>query len=198
MDLDIEIDGWPKSYDWADLAEAALEAVESVEPALANERLTASLLFTVDEEVRTLNREWRTKDKPTNVLSFPMLTRAELLATPIPAGPPDNWTLIQRARASFDPLRSGDFYVMLKPRITPIADPSRGSVATHGSVWDYDRRVPILFWRRGLTGFEQPLAVETVDIMPTLAALIGLPLAPGSVDGRCLDLIAGPGTSCPN
>ena len=48
-----------------------------------------------------------------------------------------------------------------------------------------------------MTGFEQPLPVETVDIMPTLAALIGLPLAPGSVDGRCLDLIAGPESSCP-
>jgi arylsulfatase A-like enzyme len=86
---------------------------------------------------------------------------------------------------------------VLKPRITPIADASRGSVATHGSIWDYDRRVPILFWRRGMTPFEQPLSVETVDIMPTLAGLIGLPLAPGSVDGRCLDLIVGPGTSCP-
>ena len=85
---------------------------------------------------------------------------------------------------------------MLKPRITPIADASRGSVATHGSVWDYDRRVPILFWRRGMAGFEQPLSVETVDIMPTLAGLIGLPLAPGSVDGRCLDLVTGPETSC--
>jgi len=57
--------------------------------------------------------------------------------------------------------------------------------------------VPILFWRRGMAGFEQPLSVETVDIMPTLAGLIGLPLAPGSVDGRCLDLVAGPDSSCP-
>ena len=124
-------------------------------------------------------------------------TRAQIAATPSPSGPPDRWSLIERARASFDPQRSGDFYVMLKPRITPIADASRGSVATHGSVWDYDRRVPILFWRRGMAGFEQPLSVETVDIMPTLAGLIGLPLAPGSVDGRCLDLDAGPGTTCP-
>lgn len=87
MDLDIEIDGWPKTYDWADLAEAAVEAAEAVEPALANQRLSASLLFTVDEEVQTLNREWRTKDKPTNVLSFPMLTRAELLALAPDGGP---------------------------------------------------------------------------------------------------------------
>jgi len=124
-------------------------------------------------------------------------TRAQIAATPSPSGPPENWTLLQRARASYDPQRSGDFYVMLKPRITPIADASRGSVATHGSVWDYDRRVPILFWRRGMAGFEQPLSVETVDIMPTLAGLIGLPLASNSVDGRCLDLDAGPGTTCP-
>jgi probable rRNA maturation factor len=87
MDLDIEIDGWPKSYDWADLAEAAMEAVEAVEPSLANQRLSASVLFTVDEEVRILNREWRAKDKPTNVLSFPMLTRAELLAMTEQGGP---------------------------------------------------------------------------------------------------------------
>jgi hypothetical protein len=81
--------------------------------------------------------------------------------------------------------------------VTPIPEGSRGSVATHGSVWDYDRRVPILFWRRGLTPFEQPMSVETVDIMPTLAGLIGLPLAPGAVDGRCLDLDAGPESTCP-
>ena len=99
-----------------------------------------------------------------------VFTRAEIAATPMPSGPPDAWTLIQRARASFDTERSGDFLVLLRPRVTPIAAPSpTGSVATHGSPWDYDRRVPILFWRRGMTGFEQPLAAETVDIMPTLA-----------------------------
>lgn len=91
MDLDIEIDGWPSpangGLDWADLAGAALEAAETVEPALANQRLSASLLFTVDEEIQVLNREWRTKDKPTNVLSFPMLTRAELEAMTPQGGP---------------------------------------------------------------------------------------------------------------
>jgi Type I phosphodiesterase / nucleotide pyrophosphatase len=126
-----------------------------------------------------------------------VFTRDEIAASPSPSGPPDSWTLIQRARASFDPERSGDFLVQLRPWITPIAAPGRGYVATHGSPWDYDRRVPILFWRRGMTHFEQPLAVETADIMPTLAGLIGLPIAPGSIDGRCLDLAAGPATTCP-
>lgn len=124
--------------------------------------------------------------------------REEIGAVPMPSGPPDTWDVPQRLRASFDPERSGDFYVVLKPRVTPVATvTATGSVAGHGSVWDYDRRVPILFWRRNMVPFEQPLSVETVDIMPTLAALIGLPVAPGSIDGRCLDLDAGPGTSCP-
>jgi arylsulfatase A-like enzyme len=56
--------------------------------------------------------------------------------------------------------------------------------------------VPILFWRKGLRPFEQSLAVETADILPTLAALIGVPIAPGTIDGRCLDLEEGPASSC--
>jgi probable rRNA maturation factor len=56
-------------------------------PELVNARLSVSLLFTSDSEVRALNREWRGKDKPTNVLSFPMLERSELLALSA-EGPP--------------------------------------------------------------------------------------------------------------
>ncbi len=51
-----------------------------VAPELDNPRLSASVLFTSDAEVHTLNREWRAKDKPTNVLSFPMIPRELLLA----------------------------------------------------------------------------------------------------------------------
>lgn len=78
LEIDIE-EPWTSDTDWADLAERVLEAVEQLAPELANERLQASLLFTSDEEVHVLNREWRGKDKPTNVLSFPMLEREDLL-----------------------------------------------------------------------------------------------------------------------
>jgi predicted AlkP superfamily pyrophosphatase or phosphodiesterase len=123
-------------------------------------------------------------------------TRAEILAVNIPSSPAETWTVLQRIRASYDTAKGGDFYVVLNPRITPIPDGSRGYVATHGSVWDYDRRVPILFWRKGMARFEQPLSVMTVDIAPTLAALIGLTVPAGAMDGRCLDLDAGSGTTC--
>ncbi|MBB4640259.1 putative AlkP superfamily pyrophosphatase or phosphodiesterase [Rhizorhapis suberifaciens] len=124
-----------------------------------------------------------------------VFSRDELAAAPMPKGPPDSWPLLERARASFDAQRSGDLVVMLKPWVTPIAIP-KTSVATHGSPWDYDRRVPILFWRKGIRPFEQPLAVETADIMPTLATQIGLAVPSEEIDGRCLDLIAGEGDSC--
>ena len=124
-------------------------------------------------------------------------TKAELIAAPAPKGSPDSWSLLDRAKASFDPERSGDFVVQLKPRVTPIADTNRGYVATHGSPWDYDRRVPILFWRKGMRPYEQPLPVETVDILPTLAAVMGVPLDLTKIDGRCLDLDEGAGTTCP-
>jgi probable rRNA maturation factor len=48
---------------------------------------SASVVFTSDEEIHALNREWRQRDKATNVLSFPMLERDELLALS-PEGPP--------------------------------------------------------------------------------------------------------------
>ncbi|HEX8447742.1 MAG TPA: alkaline phosphatase family protein [Sphingomonas sp.] len=124
-----------------------------------------------------------------------VFTAAELRRMPSPRPPVEEWSLAERFRASFDPERSGDLLVALKPHVTPIADP-KGSVATHGSPWIYDRRVPMLFYRPGTTGFEQPLSVETVDILPTLAALIALPVPAAEIDGRCLDLDPGPVDTC--
>ena len=125
-----------------------------------------------------------------------VFTADELAKAPAPAGSPETWTLMDRARASFHTGRSGDAVVLLDRAIVPIPKPGPGYTATHGSPWDYDRRVPMLFWRKGMAGFEQPSAVETVDIAPTLAALIGLAVPEAEFDGRCLDLDAGPANTC--
>jgi probable rRNA maturation factor len=87
MQLDIDIEDWPAGG-WEALAERAAQAAGEGEALLANSRLVASLLFTSDAEVHALNREWRERDKPTNVLSFPMLERAELESL-APEGPPE-------------------------------------------------------------------------------------------------------------
>jgi probable rRNA maturation factor len=82
-------DEWPDSKDWPGLAERAASAAVSasdfadlVDSAAVFE---VSVKFTSDEEVRSLNRQWRAKDKPTNVLSFPML-EPELIETIARAG----------------------------------------------------------------------------------------------------------------
>lgn len=77
--LEIDAEDWPAG-EWDRLASRAAEAAAEVARELDNHRLSASLLLTSDAEIHALNREWRGRDKPTNVLSFPMLTREQLLA----------------------------------------------------------------------------------------------------------------------
>jgi probable rRNA maturation factor len=78
MMLDIAIDADPEwdSSDWGALARSAAEAAiaESAFPQLGRgvREVELSIRLTSDEEVRALNAEWRGKDRPTNVLSFPM------------------------------------------------------------------------------------------------------------------------------
>ena len=123
-----------------------------------------------------------------------VFTNDQLARTAIPVGTPDRWSLIQRARTSFDASRSGDFVVLLKKDITPIADTKGGYVSTHGSAWDYDRRVPIIFWRPGYPALTVDMPVQTVDILPTVAAMIGLAIPRGGIDGKCLS--PAPGAVC--
>ena len=83
-------DEWDSSRSWDELARSAAEAAlaESAFPQLAtiDRPVEISVLLTGDREVRALNAEWRGKDKPTNVLSFPMTDQAALQTTNI-AGP---------------------------------------------------------------------------------------------------------------
>jgi predicted AlkP superfamily pyrophosphatase or phosphodiesterase len=123
-----------------------------------------------------------------------VFTSRQIARLPIPTESPDKWTTAQKIRASFDAQRSGDLYVVLKKYVSPITKPSEGYVATHGSVWDYDRRVPILMWRKGMRPSDRQDHISTVNILPTIAAEIGLAL-PTQLDGRCLNGVEG--VACP-
>ena len=85
MMLEIAIDAdaeWDSSTDWERLArDAATAAIaESAFPQLATAARTAelSVRLTSDAEVHSLNAHWLGKDRPTNVLSFPMAEPYEL------------------------------------------------------------------------------------------------------------------------
>lgn len=68
---------WPGDTDWEALASRAVSAALAVsaQGALAQVPFTVSVSvhFGTDDEVQALNRDYRHKDKPTNVLSFPMI-----------------------------------------------------------------------------------------------------------------------------
>lgn len=109
--------------------------------------------------------------------------------------PVDELSLVERYAESYDAERSGDLFVALLPYASLGVPGHQGdSIAGHGSPWNYDRRVPIVFWWPGARGYEQTLPVETVDIAPTLARISRI--ATPEVDGRCLNLDGDRGDSC--
>lgn len=57
--------------------------------------------------------------------------------------------------------------------------------ATHGTPYDYDTHVPILFSHVGVKGKSVERAIATVDIAPTIAKLVGVDY-PDEVDGQVL------------
>ena len=113
-------------------------------------------------------------------------------AAPLRSRPAADLTSAERFNLSYDAERSGDLMVSFAPRAT-LGVPARpgANVAGHGSLHDYDRRVPILFWWPGVQPRGRPQDMETVDIAPTLAAIAGVAAPP--VDGRCIDLGQGCG-----
>jgi probable rRNA maturation factor len=68
---------WDTRTDWRALAGEAVRAAvgASAHASLLESGTTVevSVKFAADEDVRALNAAWRDKDRPTNVLSFPMI-----------------------------------------------------------------------------------------------------------------------------
>ena len=83
LDIAIEADAeWDSSNGLDALVRGAAEAAiaESAFPQLLTgaRAVELSVRLTGDDEVRALNAEWRGKDRPTNVLSFPLAETGDL------------------------------------------------------------------------------------------------------------------------
>lgn len=90
--------------------------------------------------------------------------------------------LLQRARNSYVPDRSGDLLVMVEPYWL-----AQSSGTTHGAPYGYDLRVPVLFAGAGITPGRYMTPASPADIAPTLAELVGLTLS--HVDGKVLTAV---------
>jgi hypothetical protein len=91
--------------------------------------------------------------------------------------------LLRAAALSYFPGRSGDLLLVPKPGWMFAS-----SGTTHGTASADDRRVPIVFFGRGVKPGVYPGAATPADIAPTLAALCGisLPAAEGHALGAAL------------
>ena len=79
IDIAVEADAWEAVEDLDAVVNRAVAA--AWEEAGERESAELSVLFCDDETIRALNAQWRGKDKPTNVLSFPAAGR------PLPGAP---------------------------------------------------------------------------------------------------------------
>jgi probable rRNA maturation factor len=83
LDIDCDIVGgdWDPATDWEALAEQAISAALAGAAFDAGDgAVEVSVRLTDDAEMQRLNNDYRGKDKPTNVLSFPMHA-ADVLAS---------------------------------------------------------------------------------------------------------------------
>jgi len=71
IDIAVMSDGWPGFPQAESLVQKAVEAVWADPELIEEEVESVSFALTDDAHIQTLNRDFRAKDKPTNVLSFP-------------------------------------------------------------------------------------------------------------------------------
>lgn len=93
-------------------------------------------------------------------------------------------TVLQQIKNNTHPQRSGHIYVVQQPywfmfESGPIA-------AMHGSPWQYDTHVPLIFTGKGIASQWVERAVGIVDVAPTLARLLSI-TPPAAAQGEALE-----------
>lgn len=75
VDVDVirDADEWPREDELVRICELAVAAACSQGEIFLGDGCGVAILFADDERVRDLNSEFRSKDRPTNVLSFPSI-----------------------------------------------------------------------------------------------------------------------------
>ncbi len=90
---------------------------------------------------------------------------------------------VRFALNDFDAVRSGDAFLVPRRGVIVYPDPRGG---THGSQYDYDTHVPLLFWGAGVKAGVSDAERTPYDLAPTVGKLLGVTL-PDAV-GRAIEL----------
>jgi predicted AlkP superfamily pyrophosphatase or phosphodiesterase len=97
--------------------------------------------------------------------------------------------LNQAILRNYNPKRSGDIYIVFKPG-SFINDFDGLAVASvHGSPWRYDQFVPVIFVGPGIVSQRVFREIATVDVAPTLAAILGITYPSGSIGKPLVEVL---------
>jgi predicted AlkP superfamily pyrophosphatase or phosphodiesterase len=98
--------------------------------------------------------------------------------------------LYRRVLNNFNPMRSGDIYIVFEPHWFINDFDGLTVTCTHGSPWRYDTFVPIMFAGAKISAAHIYRRVHTVDIAPTLSRYVGAKPPSGAV-GNVLEELFG-------
>jgi len=87
-----------------------------------------------------------------------------------------------RVQNGFSQKRSGDIMIVLQP--SHIGG-NRRKGTTHGSPFNYDTHVPLIFYGKGINRGSSAAETNITDIVPTMASLLGLSF-PNAATGKVL------------
>jgi predicted AlkP superfamily pyrophosphatase or phosphodiesterase len=91
--------------------------------------------------------------------------------------------------------RSGDVCFVLRPGWFDHEGWANGKGTTHGSPWNYDTHVPILFFGQGVRAGEVLRRTTIPDIAPTISMLIGMPMPDASTGVVVTEILVSPAST---
>ncbi|MDX9751492.1 MAG: alkaline phosphatase family protein, partial [Flavobacteriales bacterium] len=104
-----------------------------------------------------------------------------------PAMPERRAAMVQRA---FMPERCGDVYYVLRPGHGQTAPGYARKGMDHGSPWNYDTHVPVIFYGKGVRPGEVLRRTAITDVAPTVCAIIGMALPDAAIGDPVPEAIA--------
>ena len=93
-------------------------------------------------------------------------TRGQFLNGQLPPTP-----LARKFSNSFNPAHSGDIFFIPEPY---AVETQSETGSTHGTPWNYDAQVPLVFWGNAFKPGTYTLPAQPIDLASTLAAALGI------------------------
>lgn len=98
---------------------------------------------------------------------------------------------------NYNPQRSGDIFVVFAPHFFLNDADGLPSAVTHGSPWRYDTYVPVVFAGGSLSARRVYREIQTVDVAPTLAAVVGVKPPSGARGAPLIEVLENGQTGSP-